>query len=152
MKMKTLIKLKQINSFLLAYVNHSSIREKLFELFKNVDLFNQQQADFIEYFQKSEIKNLTSEEIFNLNLPTEILNVFNKINQNSLLQLFPYSKKDYVPEETMVEIEESIKNLNRRLSNLKKINKSLDKLQENFSSLSWEELKNFSADLHNSED
>ena len=52
----------------------------------------------------------------------------------------------------MVEIEESIKNLNTRLSNLKKINKSLDKLQENFSSLSWEELKNFSADLHNSED
>lgn len=143
---------KQINSFLLAYVNHLSIREKLFELFKNVDLFNQQQADFIEYFQKSEIKNLTSEEIFNQNLPTEILNVFNKINQNSLLQLFPYSKKDYVPEETMVEIEESIKNLNTRLSNLKKINKSLDKLQENFSSLSWEELKNFSADLHNSED
>ena len=143
---------KQINSFLLAYVNHLSIREKLFELFKNVDLFNQQQADFIEYFQKSEIKNLTSEKIFNLNLPTEILNVFNKINQNSLLQLFPYSKKDYVPEETMVEIEESIKNLNTRLSNLKKINKSLDKLQENFSSLSWEELKNFSADLHNSED
>ena len=40
-----------------------------------------------------------------------------------------------------------IKNLNTRLSNLKKINKSLDEFDDNSSSLTWEELKNISSDF-----
>ena len=45
-----------------------------------------------------------------------------------------------------------IKNLNRRLSNLKKINKSLNDIDINSSSLTWDELKNITYNLHNNEE
>ena len=48
---------------------------------------------------------------------------------------------------------ESAKNLNTRLSNLKKINKSLNKFDKDFTSdLSWEELKKISSELTNLEE
>ena len=64
------------------------------------------------------------------------------------IQLFPYVRLDHDSEEVINEIKESINNLQTRLSNLKKINKSLDKLDVNFSSLTWEELKNIQNDFH----
>ena len=51
-------------------------------------------------------------------------------------------------QKTLLEIKESIENLNTRLLNLKKINKSLDEFESNSSSLTWEELKKLSSDLH----
>ena len=78
--------------------------------------------------------------------------MIDRISENSLFQLFPYSKRDHDSMETLQEIEESIKNLNTRLSNLKKINKSLNSFEENESSLSWEDLKNISTELHSIEE
>ena len=49
---------------------------------------------------------------------------------SSIFQLFPYSKPNYDPSKAINEIEESIKNLNTRLSNLKKINKSLNEFED----------------------
>ena len=46
------------------------------------------------------------------------------------------------------EIKESINNLNTRLSNLKKINKSLNEFEDNNSSLSWNELRNLTSEVH----
>ena len=92
------------------------------------------------------------EDIYNLDLPNEISSMIKKITENSVFELFPYAKKDRESEETLIEIEESIKNLNTRLSNLKKINKSLIKFEDSSSSLSWEELKSISSNLHIAED
>ena len=50
------------------------------------------------------------------------------------------------------EIKESINNLKTRLSNLKKINKSLNDIENNTSSLTWDELKNITFNLHNNEE
>jgi len=50
------------------------------------------------------------------------------------------------------EIKESINNLNTRLSNLKKINKSLNDIDEYSSSLTWDELKNITFNLYNNEE
>ena len=71
---------------------------------------------------------------------------------SELLQLFPYSSKDNKSVQTLEEIRESVKNLNTRLSNLKKINKSLNDIENNSSSLSWDELKNLTFNLHNNEE
>ncbi len=139
---------KQINSFLLAYLNHISIRDKLRDIYADSGVFNKQQIEFIKYFQKDELNSLTFEDVLKLDLPSDISSLLNKLRENSLFQLFPYSKKDNNSEETLHEIEESIKNLNTRLSNLKKINKSLNEFGDNASSLSWEDLKKISSDIH----
>ena len=46
----------------------------------------------------------------------------------------------YDSEKALIEIKESTNNLNTRLSNLKKINKSIITYEENSTSLNWEEL------------
>ena len=69
------------------------------------------------------------------------------ITLNSIYELFPYSGPKYDSDKALIEIKESTNNLNTRLSNLKKINKSLNRFEENSSSLNWEELQKISAEL-----
>ena len=69
------------------------------------------------------------------------------ITLSSVYELFPYSGPKYDSDKTLIEIKESTNNLNTRLSNLKKINKSLVRFEENSSSLNWEELQKISAEL-----
>ena len=90
-------------------------------------------------FDKSKITNPISE-------------IYQKTKDNSIFQLFPYVSANYNTENAIMEIKESVKNLNTRLSNLKKINKSLNEIEKNSSSLSWDELKNISFNLHNNEE
>ncbi|GIR47638.1 MAG: hypothetical protein CM15mP57_6800 [Alphaproteobacteria bacterium] len=75
-----------------------------------------------------------------------------KLRDNSIFQLFPYVSSDYDSEEAIKEIKESINNLKTRLSNLKKINKSLNDIDINSSSMTWDELKNITFNLHNNEE
>ena len=138
---------KQIYSFILSYLNHIDIRDNLVEIFDKVDLFTSEQEQFIKFIHNSDLKLATSDELFNSNLTSKFEGIFNNIKENSLFQLFPYSKKLNDSKETLLEIQESIKNLNTRLSNLKKINKSLNEFEDNSSSLSWEELKAISSNL-----
>ena len=142
---------KQINSFLLSYVNHHKIRKELNNIFSKVNLFNDDQIEFIKYFEKSDQELVQIDKINNSDLPIKFRNILNEISQISIFKLFPYSKKDHNSKETLIEIEESIKNLNTRLSNLKKINKSLNEFEDNFSSISWEELRNISTTNNNEE-
>ena len=143
---------KEINSFMLSYLNHKSIRDDLYNLFFSVDLLDQNQINFIKFLHKPNTSLLNLNEILKLKLPDEVQKTLENIQNNSLFQLFPYAKKDYDPQETLIEIKESIKNLNTRLSYLKKINKSLNKFEDNSSLLTWEELKNISTSLHSDED
>ena len=71
----------------------------------------------------------------------------NNITIASVYELFPYSGPKYDADKALIEIQESTNNLNTRLSNLKKINKSLIRFQENSSSLNWEELQKISVEL-----
>ncbi len=143
---------KQISSFLAAYINHPDIRDKLNILFEKFNIFNKDQREFINFFQNNEYKNFGSEKIKKINLSPELGIVFNKIMENSIFQLFPYSRMDNNSDETLKEIEESLNNLNTRLSNLKKINKSLDEFDINSSSITWEELKKITSDFYKLEE
>ena len=84
-------------------------------------------------------------------LPLFSQNIRKFINDNitisSVYELFPYSGSKYDPDKALIEIKESTNNLNTRLSNLKKINKSLIRFEENSSSLNWEDLQKISAKL-----
>ena len=71
------------------------------------------------------------------------VNVF----EDAIYQLFPYSSQKYDPHQALKEIQESSKNLNTRLSNLKKINKSLTTFEKENTSLNWDELQRISTEL-----
>jgi len=73
--------------------------------------------------------------------------IVKNVTADSVYKLFPYSSSKYDPEKALIEIKESSNNLNTRLSNLKKINKSLNTFEEDSSSLNWEELQNISNEL-----
>jgi len=143
---------KQINSFLVSYLNHINIRDDLAELLLSSNLLDDDQVEFINYFQKNQIKEMQIDEIKINEVPKNYIKILKYISENSILDLFPYCKKDNDSRETLLEIQDSVINLNTRLSNLKKINKSLDELDNNFSSLSWDELKKIKADLISSEE
>ena len=139
---------KQINSFLLAYINHQSIRDKIFVLLNQSNLLKQNQINLINLLELPENKNLTINDIKSQSLTKETSDLIVKLRDISLIKLFPYSRSDYDSSQTLEEITESVKNLNTRLSNLKKINKSLNEFEELNTSLTWDELKNISSELH----
>ncbi len=143
---------KQINSFLLSYINHTKIRDDLVELFDKVELIDANQQKFINYLHKSDLNFKNIEEISKQKLPEEISNILKKLQENTYFQLFPYSNEDYDSEKTLEEITESAKNLNTRLSNLKKINKSLNEFGDDFTSLNWEDLKSISFEFKGNKD
>tara|TARA_B100001057_G_scaffold144274_1_gene144097 strand:+ start:1322 stop:3058 length:1737 start_codon:yes stop_codon:yes gene_type:complete len=144
---------KQINSFLLSYINHPSIRDSLKLTLNDCELLNNYQLKFINFIELSDYKTSIIDDIKTIQIPQELSFLVDKISDNTLSQLFPYSRKDSNSEETLKEINESVKNLNTRLLNLKKINKSLNEFGDLNSSLTWDDLKTLSSELHpNSED
>ena len=139
---------KQIQSFLLAFINHPKARDRLANILNLSQLLNNDQLKLISFIQSYKNKDLNIEDNNKLSAQPELYDLITKIMDNSLLDLFPYAKKDHNSDETVEEINESIKNLNRRLLNLKKINKSLNEFDDKASSLTWDELKNISSDVH----
>ena len=137
---------------MVSYLNHIDLRDDLAELLLSSNLLDHDQVEFINYFQKNQIKEMQIDEIKINEIPKNYIKILKYVSENSILDLFPYCKKDNDSRKTLLEIQDSVKNLNTRLSNLKKINKSLDKLDNNFSSLSWDELKKIKADLISTEE
>ena len=143
----TSLKRKQIYSFIASAINHKQIRSEIVDiLFKKIEL-EEVENNIVQHLHKEDINSINSEDIlaqFNNKLRKFI---DDNITIDSIYQLFPYSGPKYDAEKALIEIKESSNNLNTRLSNLKKINKSLNKFEENSSSLNWEELQKISNEL-----
>ncbi len=149
---KTSLKEKQIFSFITAYLNNVKIRNEVYPFIIKSELLSNSQKEFINFVHKSEFVEQSIENFDLDKLPIEYSVIFEKSKDNSIFQLFPYVSSDYDPKDAIKEIKESINNLNRRLSNLKKINKSLNEIQEGSISMTWDELKDMSFNLHNNEE
>ena len=149
---KSSLKEKQIYSFIAAYLNHVKLRNEIYSSLFDSDLLNNNQREFLNYIQKSEFLEIDINNIDTSKFPNSMNEILLKTKDNSIFQLFPYSKSDYVTKNALRDIKESINNLNTRLSNLKKINKSLNELSNNSSSLSWDELKKMTHILQNNEE
>tara|TARA_X000000368_G_scaffold369150_1_gene317520 strand:- start:154 stop:1899 length:1746 start_codon:yes stop_codon:yes gene_type:complete len=143
----TSLKRKQIYSFIASAINHKEIRFQIIDI-----LLEKIELDDVE----NKILLSLSKNRANLLDTNEISSQFDSklrefvdtnIIVNSVYQLFPYSSPKYDSNKALIEIKESLNNLNTRLSNLKKINKSLNTFEENSSSLNWEELQNISKEL-----
>jgi len=149
---RTSLKEKQIFSFIAAYLNNVKIRNQVYPFIIKSELLSNNQKEFINFVHKSEFVEQSIENFDLDKLPIEYSVIYEKSKDNSIFQLFPYVSSDYDPKDAIKEIKESINNLNRRLSNLKKINKSLNEIQEGSISMTWDELKDMSFNLHNNEE
>ncbi len=148
---KTSLKERQIYSFLTAYLNNVKLRNDIYSLLTNSELLNNNQIEFLNFIHKSDFVEVNIDQIDVNKFPNAINEVYQKTRDNSIFQLFPYVRTDYKTEHAIKEITESINNLKTRLSNLKKINKSLNDIQTGSSSMTWDELKNITFNLHNNE-
>ena len=146
------LKEKQIYSFLSAYLNHIKLREDIYSMLIDSELLNDNQTEFLNFIHKSEFLEVGIDSIDIDKFPNNISQIYENTKDSSIFQLFPYVSSNYESEETIKEIKESINNLKTRLSNLKKINKSLNDIDNNSSSMTWDELKNITFNLHNNEE
>ncbi len=146
------LKDKQIYSFLSSYLNHKKLRNEIYSLIVDSGLLNNNQTEFINFVHNSKFSENDIIDVSIDEFPKKISEIHQNLKDSSIFQLFPYVHSDYDPEEAIKEIKESINNLKTRLSNLKKINKSLNDIDDNSSSMTWDELKNITFNLHNIED
>ena len=138
---------KQILSFIAACVNHKSVRLSIISELLKTNLFN---STFISLL--NELKNQDVRDLNFLKLPVklqkdEYLQILNNCQDSSIYQLFPYSSPEYDDSLSLEEIKKSSQNLNTRLLNLKKINKSLNEFEKNSSQLNWSELQKINREL-----
>ena len=146
----TSLKRKQIYSFIASAINHKKVRYQIVEeILAKIDL-DEPEITILEHLNKIDINTIDTVDIIK-QFNKEIQNfVETYLIQDDIYKLFPYSSPKYEPNTALIEIKESTNNLNTRLSNLKKINKSLDTFQENNSSLNWDELQKISKELEES--
>jgi len=141
------LKRKQIYSFIASAINHTKVRYQIIEcILGNIEL---------DEIEKAILENL-KKNLTNLKNETDILNLFDretreflesKVLTPGIYRLFPYSGHKFESDAAFKEIQESSKNLNTRLSNLKKINKSLITFEKDNNSLNWDELQKISKEL-----
>jgi len=143
----TSLKRKQIYSFIASAINHKKIRSQVVEILLTKVELEKVENEIVNQLEKNQANEGESTDI--LSIFSENIRMFinDNITLSSVYELFPYSGPKYDSDKTLIEIKESTNNLNTRLSNLKKINKSLIRFEENSSSLNWEELQKISAEL-----
>ena len=71
------------------------------------------------------------------------------MTSNTFISCFPYSLSSFDPQLSLKEVLKSINNLNTRLLNLKKINKSLDTFLSNSNQLNWSDLQTINLEILN---
>jgi DNA primase len=143
----TSLKKKQIYSFIASAINHKKIRSQVVEILLTNFELEKTEKEIVDQIDKNKVNALELTD-FLLSFSENLRKFLNdNIIITSVYELFPYSAPKYDSDKALIEIKESTNNLNTRLSNLKKINKSLIRFEKNSSSLNWEELQKISAEL-----
>ena len=145
------IQQKQKYSFFATAINHEDIRLEILSHLENSIIIDEHDTNIINFLKQENIGK-KKQDLIDTNKSPEIENFINICNKNNIIELFPYSNPNTNPIYALKEVKESIKNLNTRLSNLKKINKSLDIFDNNISSLSWDDLKKIKNDIFEEKD
>ena len=143
----TSLKRKQIYSFIASAINHPKVRISIVEtILANIDL-DEKESDILNHLMKLDINPIEPEDVLSQFSPKIREFLESKIIKTDIYDLFPYSSPKFDSDLSLINIKESTNNLNTRLSNLKKINKSLITFKENNTSLNWEELQKISNEL-----
>jgi len=146
-KLNTSLQEKQILSFIASALNHIPVRKKIIDELLYSNLINDYQRKFLKKLRSDE---MIEEKIDKLIKNTEYSSysiLINSCSESSIFQLFPYSKPTFDPKLVYAEVSKSLQNLNTRLLNLKKINKSLDTFVDESNQLNWSELQNINLEV-----
>ena len=134
-------------SFLAAALNHTSIRKAIIEELLKTDLLDLKELKFIQKLKEKDILNLEKKEILHKLEKSEYKEIVKLSSSKQINQLFPYSSPKFDPQESLEEVLKSINNLNTRLSNLKKINKSLNTFVSESNPLNWSDLQSINNEI-----
>ena len=143
---------KQILSFIAANLNHKTVREDVIRLLKNANFLDKKHKKLITYLENVNLTNLTSMQIINNCKDSEYRQILNKSLENQITQLFRFASNKYNSQQAKLDIEDSVKNINTRLLNLKKINKSLDTFVNEANTLNWDELQKINQEIQSDEE
>ena len=143
---------KQILSFIAVILNHQTVREDVIRLLKNANFLDKKHHQLITYLENAKLANQTSMQIINNCKDLEYRQILNKSLENQITQLFPFASNKYNSQQAKLDIEDSVKNINTRLLNLKKINKSLDTFVSEANSLNWDELQKINQEIQSDEE
>ncbi len=138
---------KQLLSFIASYINHRAVRREIKYQLLKYNLLNDEYLNLLREISKAHLINKNDNDLINSLENTNHLKIITKSLKSNIYQLFPYSSSKFDAQEALTEVKESCINLNTRLSNLQKINKSLNSFIDNSTQLKWEELQSINKEL-----
>ena len=136
-------------SFIATILNHPSVRNEILIEFLKSDLFNKDEKVLLNELKNERFNKLDNREILKI-LDNQIhIQIVKQSLSSKIYKLFPYSSPNHDPEISREEALKSLKNLNTRLLNLQKINKSLDTFIKESNQLNWEDLQKINIEITN---
>ncbi|MDC0056538.1 DNA primase [Alphaproteobacteria bacterium] len=146
-KINTSLYNQQILSFIASAINHALVRQKILDGLVATDLLDKAQQNLIKDIKSNDNLDLQAEALINKLQNSNHRELIISCLNSKIYQLFPYSHSKFDPQLAYQEVLKSLKNLNTRLLNLKKINKSLDNFVSNSNVLNWSELQNINLEI-----
>jgi len=146
-KINTSLYDQQILSFIASAINHVPIRQKILEDLQATDLLNNLHRNLINDIKSDDNLDLQTDVLVNKFKNSDHAGLIISCLNSEIYQLFPYSHSKFDPQLAYQEVLKSLKNLNTRLLNLKKINKSLDNFVNDSNALNWSELQNINFEI-----
>ena len=145
---------KQLNkiqnlSFIATILNHPSVRNEILIEFLKSDIFNEDEKLLLKELKKERFNKLENKEILKVLDNQNYMQIVNQSLTSKIYKLFPYSSPNYDSQLSRDEALNSLKNLNTRLLNLQKINKSLDTFIKESNQLNWEDLQKINIEITN---
>jgi len=141
------LNVKQNLSFIASVINNREYRNKILDELLNSELLDKIQKKILTEIRKNKFINLNNEEIIKEFKDISDSKLIKESLSIGIYKLFPYSGPKFDPHRSYEEVLKSIKNLNTRLLNLQKINKSLDTFVKNSNSLNWSELQSINIEI-----
>jgi len=138
---------KQTLSFFAAGINHISVRKEILDKILTAELIDKQQEEFARKLSKIDTINLKADEILTKFSKSAFNTIMQRALSSDIYDLFPYSSPKSDSFVALDEVTKSLNNLNTRLSNLKKINKSLDTFANDSNHLNWSELQSINTEI-----
>ena len=136
-------------SFIATILNHPSVRNEILIEFLKSDLFNKDEKTLLNELKNERFNKLENKEILKILDNQNYIKIVNQSLTSKIYKLFPYSSPNYDPQLSRDEALNSLNNLNTRLLNLQKINKSLDTFIKESNQLNWEDLQKINIEITN---
>ena len=123
------------------------VRENILKELLLTELLDVNELSFVNNMLRKELINLEKNEFLRQISTSQHNKIAKDSISSQIYQLFPYCSPSFDPQLSFEDVIKSINNLNTRLLNLKKINKSLDTFVNESNQLNWSDLQNINLEI-----